>query len=122
MALVLCTGTEPALMESRALLLEQAGHTVVKALDERDLVAACAEHKFDVAVVGQSVSNREKRRIFGLIRQHCRGAKVLELYTPVTGKVLEQADEWLEVPTAFPSDLSDRVGHLFGDHPRASGE
>jgi CheY-like chemotaxis protein len=88
MALVLCTGIDPVLITTRKLILEQAGHQVVAATHESAITAACQEHKFDVAVIGQAVSVIQKQRILALIRKHCLSAKVLELYRFNTGKIL----------------------------------
>ena len=63
MALVLCAGIDPVLVKTRQLILERAGHTVIPALDEKAMLAACEEHVFDVAVIGQRVSPKIKRRI-----------------------------------------------------------
>jgi CheY-like chemotaxis protein len=96
MATVLCTGSDEALMASRKLLLEQAGHKVVLVTAEPQLLAACAEHTFDVVVIGQALHTNEKCRIFRLVREHCPTAKVLELSAVGVGeRVLPQADDSL---------------------------
>ena len=41
MALVLCTGVDKALLQSRQLILERAGHTVLSATDEKALITIC---------------------------------------------------------------------------------
>jgi hypothetical protein len=112
MALVLCTGLDPSVVRTRQLILERAGHVVVPALDEASLIQACQQNKFDVAVVGQTVSPKIKRRIAGLIRESCREAKLLELYTVSSGRVLDDADSWLEVLADVPQELAARVGAL----------
>jgi CheY-like chemotaxis protein len=112
MALVLCTGVDPALIETRKLILERAGHEVVTASDESSVTIACREHSFDVAVIGQAVSAKVKRQIMTLIRRHCPAAKVLELYRYNVGKTLENADSWLEVPSDVPQELAERVTAL----------
>ena len=56
MALVLSTGVDKALLKTRRLILESAGHKVATVMDETALLAACKEHSFDVAVIGQTVS------------------------------------------------------------------
>jgi CheY-like chemotaxis protein len=71
MALVLCTGIDPILMETRQLILEQAGHQVVSVVDERELEKACGEHRFDVVIIGQSLSPRMKPVSLKLVREHC---------------------------------------------------
>ncbi|HEY4677525.1 MAG TPA: hypothetical protein VIJ01_10205 [Candidatus Angelobacter sp.] len=112
MALVLCTGVDPAVVRTRQLILERAGHVVVPALDEASLIQACQQNKFDVAVVGQTVSPKIKRRIAGLIRETCTDTKLLELYTISTGRVLDDADSWLEVLADVPQELAARVAGL----------
>ena len=115
MALVLCTGVNPALVRTRQMLLEQAGHTVVPAMDEPTLLGACQNNQFDVAVIGQTVSPKSKRRVLHLVRQYCPSSKVLELYTSITGRILEEADSWLEVPADVPEELVQRVEALASD-------
>jgi hypothetical protein len=106
MALVLCTGVDEMLLRKRRLILEGAGHQVIPATDEKALLAACTKHSFDVAVIGRAISPNVKRRIALLVRQHCPGAKILELYTPHEKKTLEDADSWLlvspDVPSVYP--------------------
>ena len=113
-ALVLCTGIEQSLLRTRKLILEKAGHTVVPATDQRDVVDACGKHQFDVAVIGQTVSSKSKRALSSLIRQKCPSAKILELYQANHGPALPdgEADAWLEVPTDVPQDLATHVSNL----------
>lgn len=112
MALVLCTGADLGLMRTRQLILEHAGHQVVLALEKSSLVSACQRQRFDVAVIGQTVSNAHKREVMSLIRKHCPSVKVLELYRGPMGRVLEDADSWLEVPADVPKELADCVTSL----------
>ena len=112
MALVLCTGIDPVLMQTRKLILEKAGHTVFSTTNERELSAACNEHDFDVAVIGQAVTTRMKKVLGNLIREKCPSIQILELYLPHEGKVLEDADSWLQAPLVVPPDLAERVNEL----------
>jgi CheY-like chemotaxis protein len=112
MALVLCTGIDRHVMQTRAMLLERAGHKVIPAMGERELIEACARNKFDVVVVGHSVPPFEKSRVLRLIRQHCPNAKVLELFVQSQGSKLPDADDWLEGPIPHPNDLIERVATL----------
>ena len=115
MALVLCTGADMALLKTRRYILEAAGHTVVTVMDEISLRAACAKNKFDVAVIGQSTGHRMKPRLCALVLEHCADAKVLELYSPHLGRVIDDADSWLLTPSDVPRELADRVAEL-ADH------
>ncbi|MGC2695294.1 MAG: hypothetical protein WA738_05830 [Candidatus Angelobacter sp.] len=111
-SLVLCTGVNPVLMETRKLILQRAGHTVITAINERELDAACTTHGFDVAVIGQTVSSKMKKAIALLIRKQCPSAKIVELYPLYQSKVLEDADAWLEVPIDIPDELAQVVNEL----------
>lgn len=112
MALVLCTGIDFALTETRKLILENAGHTVKTAMENKEIVAACRENAFDVAVIGQIEACNIKCKVFELIRHNCSSARILELFTVAEGRVLSEADSWLEVPASPPSALTDKVFEL----------
>jgi hypothetical protein len=112
MALVLCTGTDRNLVETWKMILEEAGHTVMAALDEVEIRKTCEQHKFDVVVIGQAISDKHKVRLFSIVRVWCASAKVLELYVPWAGKMLPGADDWLAVAAAVPTGLADRVAAL----------
>jgi hypothetical protein len=111
-ALVLCTGVDEILILTRKMILESAGHKVIPTTGQIELIRACEENQFDVAVIGQVITKPEKQRILSLIREHCPDARMLELFTPSTGSWLPDADDWLEVPRQIPSELVERVSLL----------
>jgi hypothetical protein len=112
MAKVLCTGWDRSLLDTRTMILRSAGHEVRQAGSQRQVESECAEHSFDVAVIGQSVSGPMKRSAAASIRQHCPAVKILELYQPHLGISIEDADGWLAVPTDIPEDLAQHVSNL----------
>jgi len=112
MALVLCTGVDPVLIKTRRLILEKAGHKVITAADTVTVIKLCQKHKFEVVVIGQAITRGVKRHIMSLVREHCPTARVLELHRFSMGKVLEDADAWLEVPADVPQELGERVSAL----------
>jgi len=112
LALVLCTGIDKALLETRRLILEHAGHAVVSVTDEPSLIRACQNRSFDVAVIGQTVSHNMKLRLVSLIREHCPTVKILELYPQFSKRVLPDADAALAVPIDIPKELADCVNKL----------
>jgi hypothetical protein len=114
MALVLCTGIDKALLYTRRLILEGAGHTVFVILDENTLLAVCHRHSIDVAVIGEMISGKVKRHITALVREHCPKAKILELYPAYSEKELDNADSSLMVPSDAPGELADHVNELAG--------
>ena len=112
MALVLCTGTDDAVMETRKLILERAGHTVLLASDDRNIEKACTEHDPSVVVIGQNTSPAVKLRHFQTIQQHCKAAKILELHRPFSERTLDRAHAWLVMPNDSPEKLVDVVNDL----------
>jgi hypothetical protein len=114
MALVLCTGAHAVLTQTRQLILEAAGHTVVPAYDENQIKEACAHNQFQVVVIGQSSKARLKREWREIVRRLCPKAKVLEVFTPNAGPVIKDADDRLESP-AMPEELAERVSALTGE-------
>ena len=91
---------------------EQAGHTVVTTIDQPQLAAACAKHRFDVALIEQAIDPRMRKIVASLIREQCPAAKILELYPPDEARVVADADAWLEARQDVPKDLVERVNEL----------
>jgi len=114
MARVLSVGADKPLMATRKMILEGAGHTVVTATNVHEVEAACASVPFQVAVIGQNVIPAEKQRAFDLIRERCPTAKILCLYNTLSGRVLPDADDWLEVPANSAGELAEHVDKLAG--------
>ena len=112
MARVLCTGVDPTLLQTRRLILEDAGHKVTTAQGKAALEEACKDGKFDVAVIGQALKESDKRELAVLIRTHCATARLLELYDTHRGRTLADADDWLSVPADIPQELAERVTRL----------
>jgi hypothetical protein len=123
-ALVLCTGAYPPLLETRRLMIEQEGHVVLTAIYDREVVELCQRHTFDVVVIGQTSASL-KRRAFMLVQEHCASAKVLELVVAGLGRELEAADAWLEVPVKdareLPQCVTDLAGRMKKKSARAQG-
>jgi CheY-like chemotaxis protein len=112
MAMVLCTGWDQSLLDTRTLILQSSGHEVHQARTQNEVLSACKKGRFDVAVIGQSLSNRMKPLIVAIVKEHCPDVRILELYQPHLGKAVTDADLWLEVPAEIPSDLAERVNEL----------
>jgi hypothetical protein len=112
MAIVLCTGSDRALIKTRKLILQKAGHEVFTAMDESGVKSACQKRAFDVAVIGQTAIRKTKHELLDAIRRYCPSAKILELYQSHRGKTLSEADSWLEVPADVPDELAERVNSL----------
>lgn len=111
MAIVLCIGVREGLIESRKLILEKAGHRVVRATTLREIVDACRKFHIDVALIGQIGDTSLKREWAALVRLYSPWTKILEIYAPNSGASVNTADSWMESP-ASPWELTDRVTYL----------
>jgi len=100
-------------METRKLILEQAGHTVITAQSDEEIIAACRDFRFDVVIIGQGAEAKWKRDWSAHVREYCPFAKVLEVYMPGTVAAVKDADDWLVSP-AVPTELATRVAALAG--------
>jgi hypothetical protein len=58
------------------------------------------------------MSPQIKKGFASIIRKQCPSAKILELCPLHEGRVLEDADSWLDVPTDVPRELAERVAEL----------
>lgn len=121
MATVLCTGSDKALMNTRKLLLESAGHKVITAMTPKGAQDACERHAVEVVVLGQAMHAEQKKSLFDVVRKVRPQAKVLELHDPFQKPEIPGADGWLAVPSDVPSDLAEQVALLApGERARAS--
>ena len=112
MALVLCTGIDPAALETRRVILERAGHHVISATGEQELEDACVAYRIDAVVIGDSLSPKAKVRVLTLVRKNCPSSKILELYPQKGRKTLDEADAWLPIPADHPQDFAELITSL----------
>ncbi|HKT23656.1 MAG TPA: hypothetical protein VJR04_03575 [Terriglobales bacterium] len=111
MANILCVGKDDALMQTRRVILERAGHVISQACDLRQVIAACESDSFQIAVLGQSLPAAEKLRITSTVLRYCRGIKVLELHIGIAPDV-STADAHVRVTASEPEALGDAVSAL----------
>lgn len=116
---VLCIGVNDAMMRIRLSILGAAGHSVTQATDLRRVIAACDSNQFAVAVLGQLLGHPEKLRITDVVRKHCPGAKILELYTSMTPEIPKEVDAHLCVNIDnLAEELVGAVNRLSAQRPR----
>ena len=82
-------------------------------MNEKELSAACKKYKFDVVVIGQTLSKNMKQHVVNLIREHCPDIKILELY-PITRAAarLKMPIHGLRPLGEVPQNVADRVAEL----------
>jgi hypothetical protein len=112
MATILCTGDEPLLLETRKLILQRKGHTVVSAQDPSSVQAICQQHTIDVAVIGECTHPEKKKQMAVMIRRHCPSVKILELHGIYQSKILNNSDSTLAMPPEMPEFLTRYVDEL----------
>lgn len=104
-------------MQTRRMILERCGHSVTAAQDLREVMAACRSESFSVAILGQTLPQKEKLRVSDLVRSECPHAKILELHTGITPELVS-ADAHLHVLTGAPEELVDCVNQLTTNRKR----
>lgn len=108
---ILCIGIDNAAMQTRLLILERAGHNVIQARDLRRVKTACETISFDIAILGQSLSRNEKKRVIDVVLAHCKTARILELHTGIAPE-FPGADAHLQASAIEPEVLVETVGTL----------
>lgn len=119
MALILCAGLDPALMQTRLMILERAGNTAIGVRSESEFIAACESYNFEVIVLSQTLSAEFKLRLSAFARLLRPEAKVLELYSAHLGPAIS-ADESAPVPLESPGELPSRIESLLSRSRRAT--
>jgi CheY-like chemotaxis protein len=100
------------LHQSRAAILQSAGHEVIPALDTLQVQAQCEKHPdLDLVIIGYGLPRAEKRRAMRIVRQYCRTIPILELYQPGTDPVDEEAKDQLSAADK-PESLLARVNEI----------
>ncbi|HET6934591.1 MAG TPA: hypothetical protein VFI72_07105 [Candidatus Angelobacter sp.] len=121
MALILYAGLDRALMQTRRMILQGAGHKTIGAADENEFVAACQSHSFHIILLSQTLPSVLKLRLSAIARRLRPGAKVLELYASHLGRTIRDADDWLDTPLDSPGELAARIDWLLSRQDRAAG-
>jgi len=111
MATVLCISIEDAVITKCKYILKEAGHTVVTAMSSPEIIAACHDFKFDVAVVGESGHSQTSQEWAAVIRERCPGVKIVEVSSPHLGVCVPSSDARL-APAEVPAKLAERVAEV----------
>jgi len=111
MADILNVGFDSALLTTRRVMLERAGHRVALAHDFRQAVAACERKSFNIVILGNSLLANEKLRVADIVRRHCDGVRLLELHNGAKPD-LPDADAHLQALQARPEEFLQAVDSL----------
>jgi hypothetical protein len=98
MSTILCAGLYETLLETRRLILEFAGHTVVTAQNSPQIITACQNYAFAFAIVGQSGDASKDREWTAVIRTYSPETKILEIFLPNFGPNVPNVDAWHQGP------------------------
>lgn len=80
---ILNVGADPQLLASSTDALTSAGFEVISAVNLTQVVHACEEHGFSLAILGQDLSPDEKTRITMAIRNYGESTtSILPLFEP----------------------------------------
>lgn len=76
---VLSISYDKALLDTRAMILQQHGFSVQSVQNVRDAIQLCREETFHIAVIGHSIPATEQKEVAAAIRQNCPGVIVVAL-------------------------------------------
>jgi CheY-like chemotaxis protein len=69
---ILCISYDESLLQTRQMILEQAGYTVSPAIGFAKAIERCrTEKKFDLILMGHSMPQQDKAALIAIIRKHC---------------------------------------------------
>ena len=77
---ILSVALHPALAETRSLLIRSVGLEVRTVFNLQEMQEACQRDKYDLLLVTQGISEREKRRIILEFRKLTDKTPILEIY------------------------------------------
>ena len=111
MADILNVGFDTALLTTRRVSLERAGHRVAQAHDLCQVLAVCERKSLDVVILCNTLNESEKMRIADVVRRFCGDAMLLDLHNGSMPD-LPYADAHLQAPDGRPKDLLRAVEAL----------
>jgi hypothetical protein len=79
-ATIFCISATSALAEAKRQLLALRPYEFVPPTDFQQIEAACANIRFDLALIGENFDPPIKMAISSLLREHCPGVPILEIY------------------------------------------
>ncbi|MFL6437795.1 MAG: hypothetical protein ACJ71Q_09465 [Terriglobales bacterium] len=77
---ILSVALHPTLAETRSLLIRSLGSEVKTVYSVTQLREACQDHSYDLLLISQGISIKEKVRIAAEFREHCKGVPILEIF------------------------------------------
>lgn len=105
---ILCIAEDPAVRQTKQLLLEQIGFSVVAVGTLREVEYVTHRSRFDLVIVGRSFNEALKRSIADTVRRNIPDTPILELCT--VSPVISGAEHVLCSPT--PEEMADEVRNI----------
>jgi DNA-binding response OmpR family regulator len=112
---ILLTSHDPALLETRKLLLAGNGYQVFTAIDPREVARLCHDHHFDLVVIGHTIGPSEASSIVQTISESCGDIPMLMLVTgplPLAGSPNHSMHTNAE---GAPAEFIARVHKILGE-------
>lgn len=107
---LLIVSSDPDRGDLRKDVLEAAGFSVISANNFRQVEDVCKRGEFWLAIVGNLIPPKEKRRVWAEIVTRCPGTEILELYEG-SGPVLLDADYHLDAQSGV-SAIPEKIKQI----------
>lgn len=102
---ILCIAEDPAVRQTKHMVLEQIGFSVVSVGSLREVEYVSHRSKFDLAIIGRSFAEPVKRSIADSVRRNLPDTPILEMCN--VSPVISGADHVLH--SHNPEDLAEKV-------------
>ena len=109
---VLVVSRHPHLEDVRKRILEEAGYLVISIRTPEEIQQACRNNMPDLALIGYSLTQAEKRRVANAAITFCK-CPILELWDREPPQRREDQHPILDHYSLRPDDFLDRVNALF---------
>jgi CheY-like chemotaxis protein len=86
---ILVASRNPEQADVRKKVLEEAGFNVIAAPDLKAVERACRKRDFGLALIGYSLPQSEKRRVWDFLRKNCDGLPIVQLYSKGDADIME---------------------------------
>lgn len=119
---VLSIAWDPALLETRRLLLETRGFRVTSASNAKEAVALCRQSEFDIIILGDMGPRSDRQAVLRELRRAC-DAPVLSLRPPAAAGLKDADHEFSpgDGPAAFLERVEQTLAAGRRDRPTATG-
>jgi CheY-like chemotaxis protein len=112
---ILLTSRDPALLETRKMLLADNNYEVFTATNHQEVVDLCKDHSFDLAVLGYTIPAKERKNIANTVHEACGPIPILELHNGPVPRSKDSENNLQMDAERSPAEFVAKVKQLLKD-------